>query len=442
MTLPARIAQFRRSGAVVTTALLATALTAPLAGFGPAGIGSAAAQSRGQAGRPADQELDTIRDQQRRSIEAQQRLSTENSALADEKRKLSQSLIDSAALVRRTEEQIASTEVRLRELDARERDIRNSLEGRRSLIAEILAALQRIGRRPPPSVFVGTQDATESLRTAMSLEAVLPEMRRETNKLQSQLAELASVKTAREADHKKLTAELNDLARTKKTVESLIDERRTKQAEVEQAIAKERERGATLSRQANDLKDLIGKIDPGDSARRPPKRPNNAVAALNDPSSMGPAVAFVSAKGKLSLPVNGTKIKDFGTPDGTGTNDKGISIATRTGAQVTAPCDGWVVYAAPYRSYGQLLILNVGSGYHVLLAGMDRITVDPGQFVLTGEPVAMMGSGAQAAPAATPGSTSVVGSSQPVLYIEFRKDGTPIDSTPWWAEQQNEKVGG
>ena len=62
-----------------------------------------------------------------------------------------------------------------------------------------------------------------------------------------------------------------------------------------------------------------------------------------------------------------------------------------TGAQVTAPCDGWVVFAGNFRSYGQLLIINAGGGYHVLLAGMERITVDLGQFVLTGEPVAVMG---------------------------------------------------
>ena len=85
---------------------------------------------------------------------------------------------------------------------------------------------------------------------------------------------------------------------------------------------------------------------------------------------------------------------DIGVPDSLGGTEKGISIAARPAAQVTAPCDGWVVYAGPFRNYGQLLILNAGGGYHVVLAGMDRISVDVGQFVLTGEPVAVMGGGA------------------------------------------------
>jgi murein hydrolase activator len=439
MIIPDRMAQILRSGAVAAT-LLAAGGSVEIA---------VAQSSRWPAkppvttGRQPDQELDSVRDEQRRSLEAQQRLTTENSALDDERRRIKQSLIDSASRIRATEDRIAAMEDRLRDFDGSEANIRRSLDGRRSQIAEILAALQRIGRRPPPAVFAEAHDATESLRTAMSLEAVLPEMRSEANKLQNELAELAKVKAAKETEHNQLTAELADLAGMQKKMESLLEERRAKQAEVEQAIARERERAVMLSRQVDNLKDLIGKLEPGsDAQKRPAKSQKTALSALNDPSRMGPAIAFVSAKGTLSLPVNGTRVKDFGTPDGSGSNEKGISISTRPGAQVTAPCDGWVVYAAPYRSYGQLLILNVGGGYHVLLAGMDRITVDPGQFVLTGEPVATMGSGTHVASAAAPGSSAVIGSSQPVLYIEFRKDGTPIDSTPWWAATTNEKVGG
>ena len=129
-------------------------------------------------------------------------------------------------------------------------------------------------------------------------------------------------------------------------------------------------------------------------------------------------------------------MKEFGAPDGVGGLEKGISMATRPGAQVTAPADGWVVYAGSFRSYGQLLILNVGSGYHVLLAGMDRISVDLGQFVLAGEPVALMGNSSHIAAILATGST------QPVLYIEFRKDGIPVDPGPWWAAGEGEKVRG
>ena len=163
-------------------------------------------------------------------------------------------------------------------------------------------------------------------------------------------------------------------------------------------------------------------------------KPN--LAALKDRARLTPAIAFASAKGLFALPVNGTRIREFGGSDGAGGVEKGISLATRVGAQVTTPCDGWVVYAGPFRSYGQLLILNAGGGYHVLIAGMERISVNIGQFVLTGEPVATMGTTSQVA------SILATNASQPVLYIEFRKDGTPIDPGPWWAANEGEKVRG
>ncbi len=457
MTPLDRMAHVLRNG-VTVAALLAWA---------SGSVGTALAQSsRSSAKSPAasnssgvkqpDQELDSIRAEQRKSLETEQRLATENSAITDERHRLNQSLIDSASRIRATEERIAAMEIHLHQLDSNEANIRKSLDGRRTQIAEILAALQRIGLRPPPAVFIGAQDAIESLRTAMSLEAVLPQIRSEANRLQGELTQLTQVKAAKATEHNQLETELADLATMQKSMASLIEERQARQTEVEQAIAAERQRAVTLARQVDNLKDLIGKLEPGgDGARRgarsssrsgeESKAANTArsgLAALNDPTRMAPAISFVSAKGRLSLPVNGARIREFGAPDGAGGNEKGISIATRPGAQVTAPCDGWVVYAAPYRSYGQLLILNVGGGYHVLLAGMERITVDPGQFVLTGEPVAVMGSGTRVASASASGSSSVIGSPQPVLYIEFRKDGTPVDSGPWWAATVNEKVGG
>jgi septal ring factor EnvC (AmiA/AmiB activator) len=239
-------------------------------------------------------------------------------------------------------------------------------------------------------------------------------------------------------------------------MESLIEERRAKQAEVEQAIAKERERAAMLSRQVDNLKDLIGKVEQGlDSASRAARAAERAaqgresridLAALNDPGRLTPAVAFAAARGRLPLPVNGPRIKEFGVPDSLGGTEKGISIATRAAAQVTAPCDAWVVYGGPFRNYGQVLILNAGGGYHVVLAGMDRISVNVGQFVLTGEPIAVMiggapGNGSQAA--ATQVTANFASSSdKPVLYVEFRKDGSPIDPSPWWAASKGEKVRG
>ena len=139
----------------------------------------------------------------------------------------------------------------------------------------------------------------------------------------------------------------------------------------------------------------------------------------------------------MPLPAAGAILKSFGSPDGLGGTEHGVSLATPAGATVSAPVDGAVLFAGPYRSYGQLLIMDAGGGYYVLLAGMDRINVESGEFVLAGEPIGVMGDRSVRMAA-----TVAVGAARPVLYIELRKDGTAIDPGPWWAKADIEKARG
>ena len=399
--------------------------------------------------RQRDQELDAVRAEQRKALESQKALRDEINAIGEDRRKLNQALIDTAAGIRSVEGRVAGTETRLQQLIDSEASIRKSLDGRRAVIVEVLAALQRIGRRLPPALMVKPEDALESVRTAMLLGAVVPEMRVEAEALAGELSDLVRVRAEAATERDGLARDLMALSIEKNRMTLLVDERQKHQSEAEKKLEAERQRAAELSRQADNLKDLIGRLERGlDSAARAARSAEEGralgdtradLSALKDPGRLTPAIAFASAKGVLPIPVNGVKSRDFGAPDGNGGTERGISIATRPGAQVTAPCDGWVVYAAPYRSYGKLLILNAGGGYHVVLAGMERISVDIGQFVLTGEPVAVMGSGPQVASAML---TGAAGSSQPMLYIEFRKDGSPVDPNPWWATPDSEKVRG
>ena len=399
--------------------------------------------------RQRDQELDAVRAEQRKALESQKALRDEINAIGEDRRKLNQALIDTAAGIRSVEGRVAGTEARLQQLIDSEASIRKSLDGRRAIIVEVLAALQRIGRRLPPALMVKPEDALESVRTAMLLGAVVPEMRVEAEALAGELSDLVRVRAEAATERDGLARDLMALSIEKNRMTLLVDERQKHQSEAEKKLEAERQRAAELSRQADNLKDLIGRLERGlDSAARAARSAEEGralgdtradLSALKDPGRLTPAIAFASAKGVLPIPVNGVKSRDFGAPDGNGGTERGISIATRPGAQVTAPCDGWVVYAAPYRSYGKLLILNAGGGYHVVLAGMERISVDIGQFVLTGEPVAVMGSGPQVASAML---TGAAGSSPPMLYIEFRKDGSPVDPNPWWATPDSEKVRG
>ena len=431
--------------ALVSAGLTATILDAA------AQIAETAAQTAAASAdtiRQREQELDAARAQQQSALELQQRLKAEIAAIGQDRSKLNAQLIDFAAQVRSIEASIEDAEARLRPLGAREQQIRGSLDSRRSEVVEVLAALQRAGRRTPPALLVRPEDALQSLRTAILLGSVVPELRGRAEKLADDLTELVTLRKNIASERDRLAVDRDKLKEEQTRLSALVDERQRQQSTVEKDMEAEGARALVLARQVESLQGLIGKMEQDlKSAAKaaaaatlegapiaPNGKPN--FGGLKDAGRRSPAIAFASAKGLLAFPVNGVRIREFGSSDGAGGAEKGISLATRPGAQVTTPCDGWVVYAGPFRSYGQLLILNAGGGYHVLIAGMERISVNIGQFVLTGEPVATMGTTSQVA------SILATNASQPVLYIEFRKDGTPIDPGPWWAAKQGEKVRG
>jgi septal ring factor EnvC (AmiA/AmiB activator) len=430
------------SGAAV---LLAVAHATAIA-QGPDASGVTVAPEAAKGAR--QEELDKVLAEQKRAADVAAKLKAEIEAIGEDRRKLNALLIGSAASMRSIEDRMAASEKRLNALTGNEDTIRRSLDSRRAVIAEVLAALQRLGRRPPPALLVAPEDALKAVRAAILLGAVLPDMKIEVDTLVADLAELVRVRSEIASERDVLGRDLAALSQERTRMTVLVQERQRKQTDTEKALEAEKARAIQLARQADNLKDLIARLEQEVAAAAraaaaaqkaaDPKAsdPKASLAALNDPGRLSPAIAFASTKGTLPLPISGIRIREFGTPDRLGGTEKGLSVASRASAQVTAPCDGWVVYAGPFRSYGQLLILNAGGGYHVLLAGMERISVELGQFVLTGEPVAVMGGGPQSAAAIA------TGSSQPVLYIEFRKDGAPVDPSPWWAATNSEKVRG
>jgi septal ring factor EnvC (AmiA/AmiB activator) len=396
-------------------------------------------------------DLKVLEEAMNANVAAQKRLESEIEDIKTDRARLNATLIETAGRVRNTEDRISGLEQRLQTLTASEAAIRRSLEGRRGVIVEVFAALQRMGRRPPPAVLVRPEDMLEAVRASIMLGAVLPELRVEAEILATDLAELVRLKEAIATDRLTLNTELVALNGEQQRLSALMEARQSRITEVERSMGAERDKAAALARQAGTLKELIDRMEAelsgakraAEEARKAAEAQEReakerfAQAAFRDPARLAPKIPFSEARGLLPRPVSGDTALEFGSADGYGGTTRGISITTRSKAAVVSPADGWVAFAGPFRSYGRLLIINAGGGYYVLLAGMDQINVDVGQFVLAGEPVATMGD--------TPLMSltgSAIEKNNPVLYVEFRKDGGSIDPGPWWAKSQSEKVRG
>ena len=423
------------------------------------------AEAQGDLSREEAREKLNHTEQQLQSNQAkEQGLTQDLATLAVERAKLNNDLINSGKNVQASEAKLSETEAKLAELTDQVNLIKNSITERKETIVKMLSAMQRIGRTPPPALVTRRDDALAVVRSAMLLADVFPELKYQADNLSHELVGMVTLENGIREQRDAEKSERDRLASEQARLDRLLEKKRRAIAQGEAELASIKQAVADQAQTVTDLSELIDRLDAqiakvevaqydaeiaAEKALRAREqqralatpanesvveiKPESTKVAFATPDRLKPAMPFEAAKGTLRLPVQGRRVKRFGDADASGGTVKGISLQTRPEARITAPADGWVVYAGEFRSYGQLLIINAGGGYHVLLAGMSRIDVSLGQFVLAGEPIAVMGN------STTPGQGD--DSSRPVLYVEFRKDGRPIDPDPWWAEA-SEKVQG
>ena len=388
------------------------------------------------------QQMEEIKRQSQVSAERLAELKAEAASVDRDKTALTAELVQAAKTEKKLAQDIEDIEDRLVGLSSRADTVRQSLAARRGTLAEVLGALERMGRNPPPALVVRPEDALSSVRTAIMLGAVIPEMRAETEKLVADLTELSRIAATAEAEKTKLAATMTGQAEERARLSALLDQKQALQAKLETESADLQAKSEQLAEQSKDVGALIGSIETEIEAvrqaaleaeraeqQRLQESRERAEQLTPTENRLAAALPFTALKGKLAPPAVGRFVHRFGDDDPTGHAFAGDTLATQSGAIVTAPADGKVLFAGAFRSYGQLLILDAGEAYHLVLAGMDRLNVTQGQSVLSGEPVGIMGE-SRIASVAFDGNAAA----QPVLYIEFRKNKTPVDPGPWWSK--------
>ena len=447
-------------GALCSAVLLAVSLTAP-------------AQPQEQAAKPESAAKPTIEDLDRQraagvsaleriaadidvSKERRQQLEDSIAQLKKDQASMRTALVQSAKTQRKLTADISESELRLASLRGREDTLRASLRARRGTLAEVLAALQRMGRNPPPALLVSPEDALSSVRSAILLGAVVPEIRERADRLMVDLQKLTTIRASISNERGRLIATLEEQAEEEERLKLLLTEKQKLAKQNRELLTAETEAAKRLAERAESMEELIAllgdriesvrkaadearKAEEQRAAETEEKRDRARQLARKGKANadrLAPAFAFSDLEEQLKLPVAGTLAANFGDDDGTGHPLQGMILSTAHDAIVTAPADGWVVYSGLFRSYGQLLILNAGDGYHLVLAGMGSISATIGQFVIAGEPVGRMDARKGVASA----SVLILASNEPTLYIEFRKGGKPVDPGPWWASSPSGRV--
>src|ERR1700733_6796577 len=352
-------------------------------------------------------ELRGVEDTLRQSEEQRRAIETEIGSVRADRARLSAAPNETTAKGGAAGGGAAAAADRLSGLNASADELSRSLERRRGIIADVLAALQRMGSNPPPAILVKPDDMSEAVRAATVMGALIPELKSEIEAARRDLDDLAKTRESIARERDELTEKGKALAADKIRLGALIDARQQSLASARDALGSQQQRAAELAKKAGSLKDLIARLDSESAARKASAAAAHAteVAVANDiearakaahgaeTARLKPEIAFADAKGRVPLPAAGAILKTFGSSDDFGGSERVVSLATPAAATVSAPADGAVIFAGAYRTYGQLLIIDAGGGYYVLLAGMDRINVQSGEFVLAGEPVGVMGDG-------------------------------------------------
>jgi len=437
-------------------------------------------QSRQQIEQERQREAERLRDVER-SIERergrQASLERQAQILGREVEKLQTDIVAAARAVQAQEEELSTLEQKLDTLAVEEHQKSGMFARQRDRLGWLTTAMQNLARHPPEMLLAAPGDPVDTVRSAILLQAALPRVQLAVAQLRGELERLsmlreevirqaARVEESRlalvdqhrrleglvqrkavlqertESESHRLAQRVEAMAATAQDLRQLLErleqERLRREAEERaRALKAQRQARAEAQRQAQ-LEAQRQALARAQRQQAPPSQPESQQtaslppAAPPDPAGARGAgnrlksEALAQPRGQLTYPAIGRVLTRYGEADQFGATQRGLTIETRTGAQVVATFDGTVAFAGPFRGYGQLLIIEHGEGYHSLLAGLGRIDARVGQAVVAGEPVGIM--------APLPGQT-------PKLYVEFRRNGQPVNPTPWLAAGK-EKVSG
>jgi len=340
---------------------------------------------------------------------------------------LQANLVSAAKAVQHHEEQVVALQTRLGALARLTERKTSDLREGRAKFGRVLAAMQRIAQFPPEALIAQPVKPADTVRTAILLKTAVSEVERQAAVLREELEFLVRARTEIAEREKALTETSELLDRERRRLGALMSRKKVLKRRADKKAILAEQRIAALAGKAKTLRELLRGIEKEQA--RSKKDPSGAASQTAKTASKTvnrPLRAISKARGTLSLPAVGKISGRYGEKTEGGLARKGLTVVTPLGAQVTATYDGTVVYAGKFRGYGLLLIIDHGEGYHSLLAGMTRIDVEQGRQLIAGEPVGIM---------------EKSGSGQPILYVELRRDGQPINPLPWLAARKNEVNG-
>ena len=351
--------------------------------------------------------------------------------LSGEVRTVQNQMVKLARSIQEKEETLSALEKKQEQSQARQAELEKRLAMSDQQLVRVVTGMQTLALRPPELLLFQASAPLNMLRSRMMMQYSLPVIGGVNRQTRSDLAELSQLRSSLQQQIVQIKAATTQLSERSAQMDKLYQQKSLLQAQYKASQDQASKRVQALAAQASDLKDLLAKLAAEKKRQEEQMRATQSAVQYigqSRPSFRMPATgtalvsqskpgSFAKVYGQLLYPIRGNIVQSFGDTTIAGAHTRGMTLRGRPRAQVVAPSDGTVLFAGPFKNYGQLLILDNGDNYLTLLAGMARIDTNVGQTVLAGEPIGQMKDG------------------NPDLYIEIRKDGQPVDPAPWFVSR-------
>lgn len=413
-------ARSRPASFFVTACLLSACLILPAVPFTHA----AAQDTDAAGGRDQLEQLEQALANRKRE---EARLKDEAAARAREVAALSRNMVETATALQAAEARITDIMAELTRLESEEKTLSSAIVGERETLGDVLAALQSLERSRPPALLVSPDDAAKAARLAMLLADAAPTIEAKARTLRNQLDALRSVRAQLDEERANAVRTNAEIAGRRQTLADILRTKRRERDVAQRLAAAAQSETAALAARASTLSDVINRLERlarSITPRLKPRAPGAqrgsdavSIAKRGPVIPFTPTRSFSEARGALRAPVAGDIIGQFGQLRPEGGQFDGLRYRAQPNAIVTAPFQASIAFARSWGPIGNLIVLDVGGGYHILLLGVGAILVEEGQTVAAGEPVATM-----------PGDDSA-------LDLEIRRNRVPVNPLTWLAGQ-------
>lgn len=368
-------------------------------------------------------------------IAAQQAAAARAAAAAARSEKLGAQRDAALAQLREAEAATTIAADRMGKLEEHRQEAAKRLAKRAELMGPLLPLIERLSLYPVETLLAVPGNPQERLRGVLVLQGLTRQLQQDALALRHDQQALNDASSAVESELPKLQAARAAQAAAAANLDAQIAAAEAERQQAQDEADADAKRAAALAAKAQTLRAMLDTLETqrkADEARAKREAAHaerlkqtgkaaaerKRLAALAHPTGPGTLAGVKHGKGQLLAPVAGTVARAWGDPTEAGPAT-GISYHAAPEARVVSPCSGRVDFANTFRSYGLLVILDCGGGYHAVLAGFAHLDVQAGQAVVRGQPIGTM-------PNWEPGTAH-----RPALYVELRHDGKAVNPAPW-----------